>query len=163
MRQHWTPRQARADVNKPAQQRNICVFASLGHTANMVGWVERLAVVIACVACSTCGPTIPSSSLVGDWTGRVAPLHFVTLEMRFTQQGSSRTGVACYMDPEGSTDGKGIAFSNAPVSIDLPNVSVTMQNWPLSFWFGGQLQSDGSAITGESAPQPQHDGYPMSL
>jgi hypothetical protein len=82
--------------------------------------------------------------MVGDWSGRVVPFHFAYLEMRITQQGSSVTGVACYMDPEGSTDGKGILFSNAPVVIDNPNVSVTTQSGDFTFHFNGQFQSNGT-------------------
>jgi hypothetical protein len=66
---------------------------------------------MACVAATTCTPIVPSSSMVGDWSGRVAPFHFAYLEMRITQHGSSIDGVACYTDPEGATDGKGILFS----------------------------------------------------
>jgi hypothetical protein len=83
---------------------------------------------IAVLACCRCGaPLAPSSSLVGDWSGRVAPLHFAWLSIRFTQQGSTITGVACYQDPEGAADGKGILFSSVPVTVDYPDITVEAQ------------------------------------
>jgi len=131
----------------------------------MIGRLDRVVVVVACFMSSTCGPpTVPSSSIVGDWSGRVIPLHFAYLEMRFTQQGSSITGIACYMDPEGSTDGKGVVFSNAPVVIDNPQVSVSAP-WfggPSQFWFRGQFQLDGT-ISGLYATSATDSGNTMSL
>ena len=99
--------------------------------------------------------------MVGNWSGRVAPLHFAYLEMRITQHGSSVTGVACYMDPEGATDGKGVLFSNAPVVIDNPNISVSGQSGPLTFEFQGQFQKDGT-ISGQYKTG-SNGFYPMTL
>jgi hypothetical protein len=51
----------------------------------------------ALIACISCGsPLPPSSSAVGDWEGRDAPLHFEYLHIRFTQQGTNLQGIACY-------------------------------------------------------------------
>jgi len=123
---------------------------------------RQFAMMIAVLACCRCGaPLAPSSSLVGDWSGRVAPLHFAWLSIRFTQQGSTIAGVACYQDPEGAADGKGILFSSVPVTVDYPDITVEAQIGSFRFRFAGRMTSDGT-IQGQSGGAPG-TRYPMSL
>jgi hypothetical protein len=116
--------------------------------------MRNILIAVLMIACCRCGPTLaPSSSIVGDWTGRVAPLHFAWLSIRFTQHGSQITGIACYQDPEGSIDGKGILFRDVPVSVDYPKVFLIDAR--SGFSFTGRFQPNGE-LEGTS-------GYPMTL
>jgi hypothetical protein len=122
----------------------------------------QVAIVTAFLACCHCGaPLAPSSSLVGDWAGRVAPAHFATLSIRFTQQGSTISGVACYEDPEGAADGKGVLFTGVPVTVNYPDITLENQSGSFRFWFDGHMTSGGS-IQGQSGSAPG-SGYPMSI
>ena len=103
----------------------------------------RVAIVLALLTCCRCGgtPLAPSTSLVGDWSGRDVPLHFAFLRMRFTQQGSTISGVACYDDA-----GVGV-FKDVSVSVQYPTISfdVALSNPTLSrARFSGQMAADGS-------------------
>jgi hypothetical protein len=123
---------------------------------------RQFGMVIAFLACCRCGaPLAPSSSLVGDWTGRVAPAHFAWLSIRFTQQGSTITAVACYQDPEGAPDNRGILFSGVPVTVHYPEITLENPSGSFRFWFAGRMTSDGS-IQGQSGGAPG-TGSPMSL
>jgi hypothetical protein len=125
--------------------------------------MRNLLVVVLLITCWGCGSSLaPSSSIVGDWSGRVAPFHFAWLSIRFTQQGSEITGIACYQDPEGSTDGKGILFRGVPVSIDYPNVSVSVGT-PVWFSFSGRFQPNGELDGTSRGGNPADTGYPMTL
>jgi len=107
----------------------------------------------------SCGsPAAPSTptTVVGDWMGQVAPLHTAYLSIRFTQQSSGVTGVACYQDAEIAGNGNtGIRFSNVPVTIAYPRITVQA---PDGFRFEGTFTSDGT-ISGSSGT----NNYPMSI
>ena len=105
-------------------------------------------IIVAVLAVSHCqAPTSPST-LVGDWDGRIVPFHFAHLTMRFTQTASGVAGVACYQDPEGSSDDVGILFKNVPVSISYPSISVQGVAGGVTFSFSGTV-TDNVTITGQ--------------
>lgn len=115
---------------------------------------------VLAAACDSGAP--PSSSVVGDWSGRVAPAHFDTLMIRLQQSGGRLTGTACF-------DSSGIrVFHDAPVTVDYPNVRVEVlpentQACCAAFagWlFVGQFTKDG-LLDGVSV---RNGGtYPMAL
>jgi hypothetical protein len=74
---------------------------------------------------------------------------------------STITDVACYQDPEGAADGKGILFSSVPVTVDYPDITVEAQSGSFRFRFAGRMTSDGT-IQGQSGGAPG-TRYPMSL
>jgi hypothetical protein len=121
--------------------------------------VNRVHVVAAVIFTMTtfcdCGsPLPPSSSAAGDWSGRVAPLHFDVLSMHLTQQGSDLIGTACYFSDIH------LVFTGVPVLVNYPRVLVSAPAFN-NFEFRGTFQSDGT-IAGES----QHLGsaaYPMTV
>ena len=90
----------------------------------------------ALIGCVSCGPMLPpSSTAVGDWSGRNAPLHFAYFWLRITQQGNRLQGTACY------TSELDRVFGGVPVAIDYPNISVS---GPDGFSFIGKFQNDGT-------------------
>jgi hypothetical protein len=107
------------------------------------------ALLVGCVDCGA--PVPPSSSAVGDWEGRDAPLHFEYLHIRLTQQGSNLQGTACY------TSDVHLVFSGVPVLIHYPRVSVSAPN---GFMFAGEFQANGT-ISGTRAMGSS--AYPMTL
>src|SRR5262245_46496115 len=111
---------------------------------------RRFTVAIALLVCAGCGSPMAPSTVVGDWTGRVAPLHFAWLSIRFVQQGRTISGIACYQDPEGAADKKGILFRDVPVTINYPQVMVQTETGSFRFWFSGRFDSDATTIIGSS-------------
>jgi hypothetical protein len=57
---------------------------------------RHLTVVLIALSIMSCAS--PSSVLVGDWAGRIAPSHFFYMEIRFTWDGSHVLGTACVQD-----------------------------------------------------------------
>jgi len=111
-----------------------------------------IGLMFALIACMNCGsPLPPSSSAVGDWEGRDAPLHFEYLHIRFTQQGSNLQGMACY------TSDVHLVFSGVPVLVNYPRVSVSAPN---GFMFVGEFQANGT-ISGNRGTG--NSSYPMTL
>ncbi len=109
-------------------------------------------VVLVLIACATCGsPLPPSSSAVGDWEGRDAPLHFEYLHIRFTQQGNNLLGTACY------TSDVHLVFGGVPAQVNYPHVSVSAPN---GFTFVGEFQANGT-ISGNRGTGAS--SYPMTL
>lgn len=123
---------------------------------SMDGPLVRVLMVAACAAFTSCGPpTVPSALLVGDWNGRVAPEHFRTLAIRFTQEGSAITGRACVVD------GNELIFRDAPVGVDNPNITIDVVAGQSRFVFKGVVDATGT-IAGASGSTPDNL-YPMSL
>jgi hypothetical protein len=73
---------------------------------------------LCCSACSS--PLPPSSTIVGDWSGRVSPAHFESIQIRFEQRGSTLVGTACHVSDAH------LSFADLPVAVDYPRVSFTV-------------------------------------
>jgi hypothetical protein len=65
---------------------------------------------VALMACCSCG-LLTSPSALGDWRGRMAPLHTTYIEIRFTEENGRLTGVAC------ERDGSHLMFTDAQVIV----------------------------------------------
>jgi len=144
-------------------RRRQCLAPERGVAKIIRTFMKSILILVLLIACGGCGAKLaPSSSIVGDWSGRVAPLHFAHLSIRFIQQGSEITGIACYQDPEGAADGKGILFRDAPVSVDYPNVSLSVGS-PASFSFSGRFQPNGELKGSSGNGNSRGSGYPMTL
>jgi hypothetical protein len=105
----------------------------------------------ALIACSGCRTNLPpSSSVIGDWSGRVVPNHSANLMLRLTQGGPDLVGTACYQDTEGP--GNGVRFSGVPVQVSYPNayLAVPMGSDLAGWSFIGAFTSDGM-LTGHYA------------
>jgi hypothetical protein len=114
------------------------------------------------IATACDGGAPPSSSVVGDWTGRVAPAHFNYLSVRVQQSGGRLTGTACY-----ESNGY-LAFRDAPVTINYPDVRVvvSIENAEAccggfaGWMFIGKFTKEG-LLDGYSVQSGQ--AYPMAL
>lgn len=100
--------------------------------------------VMALLACCRCwNPFAPSPSIVGDWTGQLAPTHTESFDLRFVQEGSRITGTACLWD----FSSKHLIYSNLPVTVDYPNVTMTLpagSSCPSQVYSG---KVDGATLT----------------
>lgn len=121
-------------------------------------------VTLAVLACSRCGSssTTPSSSLVGDWGGRIAPAHFAWLYVRFSQTGSGVEGVACIHDPSAGLppERRGVVARDLPVLVIRGVVTVLWKQAATEFVFMGRLE-DG-IVSGHYA-NGNREPYPMTL
>ena len=120
----------------------------------------RLLSGLALYACLSCGLP-PSSTVVGDWQGRMAPAHFDYVYFHLDQVGSAISGTACmYLGPVR-------APNRAPVLVDYPAVSIVFA--PESpgvccgWRFDGTFQKDGTLKGQHKYTSSLSDPYEMSF
>jgi len=88
---------------------------------------KHMVVLVALMGCCGCD-LLTSPSGLGDWRGRLAPLHTTYIEIRFTEENGRLTGVACERD--GSrllfTDAQVVVGARGRVTVLMPNSDRTL-------------------------------------
>jgi hypothetical protein len=88
---------------------------------------KQVVALVALTACCSCDLFV-SPSVLGDWFGRLAPLHTTYLEIRFTEENGRLTGVACQRDGSrlSFTDAQVIVGTRGRVTVLIPNSERTL-------------------------------------
>lgn len=112
----------RADVDALRALRVMAASWSRGlaRSSSLGRRIARLSTVLLVAASCGCGSPAAPSALVGDWMGRIAPSHFMFLEIRFSEVEGRVLGTAC------KREFGVVYFSNVPVSVSRGGSLVTV-------------------------------------